>query len=127
MLYAIGTDIVDLDRFSRALNRWGDRFIRRILTDAEIRYCEGKRAPASSMAVRFAAKEAMIKCLPTDQGLTWRWHEMQVLGARDGKPVVILHGELERFLKGKRVLLTLSHSVKSAVAVVAIEVLGGES
>ncbi len=121
MIYAIGIDIVDVQRFQKMVKRWGDRFSERILSQNELNYCLGKANAVPSMAVRFAAKEAMIKCLPTDQGLVFRWHEMEILNSKGGAPHVNLHGKLLQFLYNKKVFVSLSHSPNSAVAVIVIE------
>lgn len=121
MIYAIGIDVVDIRRFQKMVERWGDRFSARILTQNELEYCRQKVNAVPSMAVRFAAKEAMIKCLPTDQNLVFRWHEMEVLNSHGGAPKVHLHGELFKFLLGKKIFVSLSHSANSAVAVIVVE------
>ena len=121
MIHAVGIDVVDIDRFDKILSRWGDRFSRRILTGKEIEYCAGKANGSHSMAVRFAAKEAMIKCLPAAKSLSFHWHEMEILNDRDGGPQVFLYGGLKNMLKGTNILISLSHSASSAVAMIVIE------
>ena len=121
LIYAIGIDVVDIQRFQKMVERWGDRFSERILSQNELNYCRRKANVIPSMAARFAAKEAMIKCLPTDQNLIFRWHEMEVLNSKAGKPHVHLHGELLQFLHSKKIFISLSHSPNSAVAVIIVE------
>jgi holo-[acyl-carrier protein] synthase len=116
---AVGIDIVDIDRFRSVLNRWGDRFAERILTKSELEYCKKKVDGTASMAARFAAKEAMIKCLP--QTFVFHWHEMEILNRENGAPQVFLTGRLAALMRDKKILLSLSHSVSSAVAVVMIQ------
>ena len=119
-MQAIGIDLVDLDRFAAIASRRGARFLGRILTPREISYCQGKVNGVESMAARFAAKEAMIKCLPVTEHLTFRWHEMEVLNDQNGKPQVFLHGQLAQWLSNQIVLVSLSHSKLSAVALVMV-------
>ncbi len=127
MIKAIGTDIVEIDRFHSALQRWGDRFIKRILTDDEIQYCLKKANHVESMAARFAAKEAVIKCLlPADQQ-EFKWHDVQVLNHSSGKPYIIVLNRLADSLQNCDILVSLSHSEKSAVAVVLLQAKYGEA
>jgi holo-[acyl-carrier protein] synthase len=120
MIVGLGTDIVDIDRFERAVKRWGDRFVGRILTASERSYCEAKVQSIPSMAVRFAAKEAMIKCLTPEHQPRFRWLDMQVVNTAEGKPTVVLSGALEEMLDRHDIHISLSHSHRSAVAVVIL-------
>ncbi len=87
-MLSVGVDIIAIGRIARALERFGDRFLARVYTPAEVHYCRG-RVP--ELAARFAAKEAISKALGT--GLVGiSWNEMEVLADRRGKPLVRLHG-----------------------------------
>ena len=115
-----GVDIVEIARVECSLQRWGDRFVRRIFTNAEIAFCGGR---CHELAVRFAAKEAVSKALGTgiwcDNGV-W-WDEMEILPDQRGKPVVHLSGRAQRRAEelGLRELsISLSHSDNYAVAFV---------
>jgi holo-[acyl-carrier protein] synthase len=121
MTHAIGVDVVDIARFKSAVDRWGDRLLAKILTPQEIAHCRTKAADILSMAVRFAAKEAFIKCLNEEQYRSFTWQQVQVVNAGTGKPSLQLDGELADALSGFRVLVSLSHSDQSAVAMVMIE------
>jgi holo-[acyl-carrier protein] synthase len=121
VVQAVGVDIVDIDRFATAIHRWGRRFAQRVLTEKEIAYCDSKATAIHSMAVRFAAKEALLKCLPTKDQHGFQWNEMEVLNVENGKPVVYLNGRLARLLHNKNVHISLSHTKTSAVAVVILE------
>ena len=121
MIKAVGIDIVEIPRFKKLIDRWGKRFAERILTKREIELCSKKPNSTASMAVRFAAKEAMIKCLPTNKNLVWRWHEMEVLNESGGKPIVIMNGLIGQFIKNMEIHVSLSHSQNSAVAMVVLE------
>lgn len=116
-MLSVGVDVCDIHRISRALDRWGQRFIRRIYTDAEVAYCRG-RVP--ELAARFAAKEAVSKALGTGMvGISWV--EMEVLGDRRGKPQVTLSGralERARHLGLSEWAVSLSHTDSVAVAFV---------
>jgi holo-[acyl-carrier protein] synthase len=87
-MHSVGVDAVEIDRIARSLERFGERFLRRVYTEREVFYCRG-RVP--ELAVRFAAKEAISKALGTGiRGIVWR--EMEILPDRRGKPLVYLHG-----------------------------------
>jgi len=118
---AVGVDIVDIDRFAAALRRWGQRFTQRILTEKEIAYCEAKANGIQSMAARFAAKEALLKCLPSEDQHGFQWIEMEVQNDQNGKPAVFLTGNLARLLLHKEIHISLSHTKTSALAVVILE------
>jgi holo-[acyl-carrier protein] synthase len=114
---SVGVDIVEIERVSGVIERWGDKFLSRVYTDAELRYCRGR---VSELAARFAAKEAITKALGTGiRGLAWR--EMEVLPDRLGKPLVTLHGRaLARAaaIGLSHFAVSLSHSRDYAVAMV---------
>lgn len=85
---AVGIDIIEVDRVRKVYDHHGERFLRRVFTDMEIRQCRGK---VTRLAGRFAAKEAISKALGTGlHGVAWR--EMEVVQLRSGRPTVRLHG-----------------------------------
>lgn len=85
---SVGIDIIEIDRIESAARQWGKRFLDRVYTDAEIEIC---RHRVSSLAARFAAKEAVMKALGTGaKSISWR--EIEVLADGDGKPLVRLYG-----------------------------------
>jgi holo-[acyl-carrier protein] synthase len=112
-----GVDIIEIERIRQVVERWGDRFLRRIYTEGEIAYCRG-RAP--NLAARFAAKEATMKALGTGiRGVGWK--EIEVVRRRGGAPSIRLHGRaLARAEKMgiTETALSLSHSREYAVAFV---------
>ena len=100
MIIGIGSDLTDIRRIEKTLERFGDRFIARTFTEVEQRKSEGRRLRAPSYAKRFAAKEACAKALGTGlrQGVYWR--DMGVINLRSGKPTMALTGgALERLKK----------------------------
>ena len=117
---SVGVDIIKIDRIGRTLARFGERFLRRVYTEAEISYCRGKHG---RLAARFAAKEAVAKALGV--GIFWRegvyWRDVEVVRDHRGKPGVRLHGgALERAQQVGLAhwALSLSHSREYAVAMV---------
>ena len=118
---SVGIDIVDIARFEKIINRWGDRFLQRILTANERAYCQKKATKIQSMAVRFAAKEAFIKCLSEDLITSFGWQDMEVKNKKNGKPFVVLHGHVAKALDENNILISLSHTATSAVAIIILQ------
>ena len=114
-MHTVGVDIVEIARVEAALERWGARFLNRVYTDKEIRYCRG-RVP--ELAARFAAKEAVMKALGTGiRGVGWR--DIEVLPMRSGKPLVFLHGRAQQraqTLGLEDFAISLTHSRDFAIA-----------
>lgn len=113
----LGVDIIEIKRIRQALSVWGDRFMRRIYTEKEIKLYSKR---IESLAVRFAAKEAVFKAL-SQPGRYLSWQNVEIISAEDGRPLVTLSGEAlrisqERGLKSFEI--SLSHSRENAVAVV---------
>jgi holo-[acyl-carrier protein] synthase len=110
-----GVDIIEISRVRRVYERYGDRFLKRIYTDAEIAYCRG-RAP--QLASRFAAKEAVMKLLGTGiRGVHWR--DIEVARRRGQAPTIELHGTAQaraRRIGLEQIAISLSHSQEYAVA-----------
>ena len=121
-IIGIGLDTTDIDRISDTIDRFGDRFLQRIFTDAEIAYCARRRVPAIHFAGRFAAKEAAMKALGTgrSRGVLWRDVEVVRVG---GPPQLRLHGGAARrfaAMGGRSSLLTITHSDELAMAQVLL-------
>ncbi len=111
-----GVDFIEIDRVAGVLDRYGDRFLRRVFTPGEIAYCRG-RAP--NLAARFAAKEAVMKSLGTGfRGVGWR--DIEVVRAPSGAPSPRLHGRAMRRAKRlgvTEIAISLSHSRGFAMVV----------
>ena len=112
-----GVDIIEIPRIARTLDQYGQRFLRRIFTQAEIEYCRG-RPP--NLAGRFAAKEATMKALGTGvRGVSWK--DIEVARAPSGAPSILLHGRAKaraQRLGVREISLSISHSREYAVAFV---------
>ena len=109
---AVGVDIADVNRIRLMYKRFGKRLPGRVLSDGEAEYCLSRPDPAPHIAARFAAKEAVVKCL----GRRCPLSEIEVSRALSGKPSVILHGRAAELAAGRRVLISLSHLDNVAVA-----------
>jgi holo-[acyl-carrier protein] synthase len=121
-IIGLGVDLTDIPRLAALLERYGERFLRRVFTDGEIAYCTKRRNPAPHLAGRFAAKEAAMKALGTGhtQGVLWR--DVEVV-RRGGPPQLQLHGGAARRFQaigGRSSLLTITHSDELAIAQVLI-------
>ncbi len=114
---SVGVDIIEIERVAAVIERWRERFLTRVYTEAELRYCRG-RIP--ELAARFAGKEAITKALGTGiLGLAWR--EMEILADPLGKPTVTLHGRARARAESVGLVqfaISLSHSRDYAVAMV---------
>jgi holo-[acyl-carrier protein] synthase len=120
----IGIDATDIPRVADIVSRYGDRFVRRVFTDAEVLYCTRHRNPAPHLAGRFAAKEAAMKALGTGHAEGVLWQDIEVV-RDDGPPSLRLHGAAAaraRELGVQRTLLTISHA--DAVAIAQVMLLG---
>ncbi len=101
------------------LERWDERFVRRVFTEQEIAYCRARRDPVQHFAARFAAKEAGLKALGTGLRLGVRWRELEVRRERGQAPVLVLSGrcrEVGLARGGCRMLLALTHDGDYAMA-----------
>src|SRR6476659_9941130 len=117
-IIGVGLDATEIERVADMIERYGDRFLRRIFTDGEIAYCRSKRDFASSFAARFAAKEAAMKALGTGHSQGVFWTGIEVV-RRHGPPRLQFHGgAAKRFavLGATGSLLTLTHSKELAIA-----------
>lgn len=123
MILGVGIDIVDVRRMEKIIVRWQDRFLRRIFTHNEIRYCNNKKNPAQRFATRFAAKEALIKALYPKGSSNINYREIEV-GEKDHRPVINLSGDAKKAsdkVSVKKIHVMLSHDGNYGVANVIIE------
>jgi len=123
MIKGIGVDMVEIGRVRKLIEE-DQGFARRIFTDREIAYCEGKFSRAQHYAARFTAKEAFFKALGTGFRGGMSWRDVEVENDALGKPQLRLAAvALEQFRrrKLKRAMLSLSHTREMAVALVVIE------
>lgn len=118
--FAVGIDIIEIDRVADVIQRHGDRFLQRVYTADEIRHCRGR---VHELAARFAAKEAVMKALGTGiRGVGWR--DIEVLPNRRGKPLVFLYGRgaaRAEAIELRGLEISLTHSKLYAIASVVGE------
>ncbi|MGB2102601.1 MAG: holo-ACP synthase [Porticoccaceae bacterium] len=123
MTIAVGTDIVDIKRIAETLERQGDKFVQRILTESEVSEYRARGNSVAFLAKRFAAKEAIAKALGTGIGRGISFQHMVISNNAEGAPLVELQENAAERLKqlcGCKVLLSLSDEKNYALAYVAI-------
>ena len=124
MILGIGIDIIEVARVQASYEKFGERFLNRILHPNEITYCLSHKMPAPFLAVRFAAKEAISKAFGTGIGAHLGWQDMEVGRRESGEPFVIFHEAGQKLLKERHVcavLISLSHTQNHAAAVAILE------
>lgn len=128
MIVGIGSDLIDIRRVEKTLERYGERFIDRVFTDVERKKSDGRKQRAASYAKRFAAKEACSKALGTGIRAGVYWRDMGVVNLRSGKPTMMLTGGagewLARLIPPEHrplIHLTITDDFPMAMAVVIIE------
>lgn len=92
MILGIGTDLANIERIARTLDRFGDRFRQRVFTEVELAKAAGRRDEAGTLAKRWAAKEACSKALGTGLAMGIAWRDMAVINRRGGQPAMVLTG-----------------------------------
>src|SRR4030088_1444046 len=107
MILGMGIDIIEVARIAASHERFGARFLDRILHPNEIGYCLSHKSPAPFLAARFAAKEAISKAFGTGIGARLGWHDMEVARKDSGEPYVVLHEGGQKLLqeRGARIVL----------------------
>ena len=124
MIYGVGTDVVEIERIEKALERFGHRFAERILCEPELKRFTAHRQPAAYLAKRFAAKEAFTKALGTGIHAPANWHGVWVRNLPSGKPVLEFSEDLTRLLEHRKILhshLSLTDERGVAMATVILE------
>jgi holo-[acyl-carrier protein] synthase len=124
MILGTGIDIIEVARIALSHEKFGERFVNRILLPDEIGYCLSHRQPAPFLAVRFAAKEAVSKAFGTGIGAALGWRDIEIRRKESGEPYVVLHGKgRELFVArgAKQLHVTLSHTAHYATAMSVLE------
>ena len=103
MIYGVGTDLIEIGRIDKALQRFGERFARRILCEPELRRFRVHKQPVAYLAKRFAAKEAFTKALGTGIHAPANWHGVWVVNLRSGKPTLEYSPALQKFLEQRKI------------------------
>ena len=120
----IGVDLVECERIQHSLDRFGEKFLRRVFTDGEIEYSMSMKFPARHLAARFAGKEAVSKAFGTGIGKAMGWRNIDIRKKKSGEPFLVFSGPAKELVAKRGVtsaLITLSHSDHYAVATVTLE------
>ena len=118
-IVGIGTDIVECLRIGRMIEQYGEIFLNRVYTEREIRYCQERKRAMEHFAGRWAAKEAILKCLGTGWSRGLCWTDMEIRNDSAGKPQVLLCGaakDMAQTLRITDILISISHCRAYATA-----------
>src|SRR5437660_1317530 len=124
MIVGTGVDVTEVARIKAAVDRFGERFLKRVFTPEEVQYCLAKANPAERLAARFAAKEAGMKAIGTGLRHGVTWHDVEVVRRPGQRPTLKFSGKAAEFasrLGCKRTHLSLSHTADHAIAHVILE------
>ncbi len=122
MIVGIGIDVASIERMRAAIGRYGDRFVRRILTDKELELLASRVDPSEGIAARFAVKEAVYKALGGPKDVFW--HQIEVGRESSGAPCVELHRQAKAHadrLGVSRIFISITHDAGVAAAMAVLE------
>lgn len=121
MVRSVGLDIVEVDRVAADIDRFGRRFVNRLLGPDELEVFDRRRDKAAFLAGRLAAKEAVIKALGYYVQTKPRYRDIQIVNAEGGAPTLVLPSEIQNQLGRAQCLLSLSHERRYAAAVAVLQ------
>lgn len=124
MIVGMGIDVAEVKRIRAVLESQGERFVRRVYTEAEAAYCDQFKNKYERYAGRFAAKEAAMKALGTGWSRGVRWVDVEVVRQTGGRPTMVLHGEARKIadaLGVKNIAISITHTAEQAFAQVVFE------
>lgn len=122
-----GIDIIEVNRIQESIEKYGEKFLKRVYTEKEIEYCESKKTQKfQSYAGRFAAKEAIFKALSeyVDNKFQIEWKDIEIINDKNGKPIANIYGKLKENISLKcNIEISISHIKDVAVASVIAELI----
>jgi len=124
VIYGIGIDIIRISRIKKAIERWEDRFLKKVFTEEEIDFCKNRPKPINAFALRFAAKEAFSKAIGLGMRKGIRWKDIEVFHYPTGKPALRLYGKSLQLCKENqidRIHISLSDEGDYGIAFVVLE------
>jgi holo-[acyl-carrier protein] synthase len=124
MIVGTGIDVIEVPRVAASIERFGQRFLDRVFTESEIRYCDSKANRVERYAARFAAKEAGMKALGTGWNHGVRWRDVEVRRQPGGRPTLAFHGKAAEFASRMgvtNIALSITHTAAEAIAQVILE------
>lgn len=119
MIFGTGIDIIEVDRIKNSIQKYSDRFEKKIFTQKEIDYCHSQADPAKHFAARFTVKEAVLKCFGTGMTGGILWKDIEVDKLNSGQPVLNLHGNGKKLfnqLNLKHIHISITHDKTFAAA-----------
>ena len=121
MIYGIGTDICDIRRIRSSLERYGERFVRKVLSDAEYASWQQRSARwpergVRFLATRFSAKEAFSKAIGLGMRMPMTWRSCEVAKMPSGQPIIVLHGALKNWFEERNLKVHVSVTDESDYA-----------
>lgn len=129
MIFGIGTDICDVRRIEATFQRQGERFVRKVLSDAEVLVWQQRTARSPErgiryLATRFSAKEAFSKAVGLGMRLPMTWRRCEITNAPSGQPQIVLHGDLKQWFEaqGLKAHVSVTDETDYAASYVVVEV-----
>ena len=119
MIFGTGIDIIEVDRIKNSIQKYSDRFKKKIFTQKEIDYCHSQADPAKHFAARFTVKEAVLKCFGKGMTGAILWKDIEVDKLNSGQPVLNLYGNGKKLfhqLNLKHIHISITHDKTYAVA-----------
>jgi len=124
MVIGSGIDIVEVERIQALTHKWQNRFLKKVFTEKELAYANGKRTAAEHLAVRIAVKEALIKAFSNNgKKYLGNWKDIEVSNDKSGRPYVNLYGNFRQVKKKRKIdqiIISASHTHKYAIASVIL-------
>jgi holo-[acyl-carrier protein] synthase len=124
MIFGIGTDLVEVSRVEKILQKWGEKFLKKVFSQNEIEYCKKKAFPAIHFAARFAAKESFLKSLGIGLGMGVKLQDIEVINNEKGSPTLKVHESIKArldILGIHAIHISITHTQGHAQAVVILE------
>ncbi len=118
MIIGNGIDIVEVDKMRELIDKWGDKFLKKVFTKKELDYSKQKKFFYKHLAARFACKESVLKAFG-DAKVGIELKNIEVLNDRRGKPEIVLHAEAKDFakkVKVNKIAISISHTDNFALA-----------
>ena len=119
MIFGTGIDIIEVDRIKNSIQKYSDRFKKKIFTQKEIDYCHSQADPAKHFAARFTVKEAVLKCFGTGMTGSILWKDIEVDKLNSGQPVLNLYGNGKKLINQmnlKHIHVSITHDKTYAAA-----------
>lgn len=121
MVLGLGIDIIEIERIKKSIEKYGERFLNKVFTNEEIKYCNAKFNKYQHYAARFAAKEAVYKALASGWKEGLRWKDIEIQNDVSGMPSINSTGKLQAFLSDNTQLrISISHSENYVTSVAII-------